>query len=240
MNSFNNENGKKTIIIKNIEDNTEKELEVLLSMTVFDLKREIERMFNLKNGFLNDYILKCKYRGMRSESLMGKDNSTLFDNHIRNYCLVSFGKVKNLGGGGPMNFTDVSKGNTIDLDFSSDAPSYRTAGKGINIFGICKCKNCKSKGNEVVCIVNKKKIDLTEEKFNITCPECSSIIEPKTVGFYLCKYRIYGEKIENKTIVDFDSGVQEANDKNNLKYYDQLSNGEAKFNKIIFEVIEYY
>ena len=239
MDSFKNE--KKEIIIRNIMNNIEKEAEVLLSMTVFDLKREIEKKFNLKNGFLDENChLRCKYYGLRTGFLLGEDNSTLFDNKIKNYCVITFSIIKNVGGGGTMNFTDVTKGNTKDLGFSPNAPSYRKGGKGINIFGICKCKNCKSQGNEVVYIVNKNKIDLTEEKFNISCPECSSIIEPKTAGFYLCKYRIYGEKIENKTIVDFDSGYQEANDKYHVKYYDKFSNGEAKFNKLIFEVIQYY
>ena len=44
------------------------------------------------------------------------------------------------GGNGPIIFTDVSKKNAINLGFSSFGPSYRKAGKGINIFGICKCQ----------------------------------------------------------------------------------------------------
>ena len=36
--------------------------------------------------------------------------------------------------GGGMTFTDVSKKNTINIGFSSSAPSYRKAKKGINIF----------------------------------------------------------------------------------------------------------
>ena len=87
---------------------------------------------------------------------MGNDNSTFFDNHIQNCCLVTFREEKNRGSN-PMNFSDISKGNTKDLSFSHDELSYRKGEKGINIFGICKCKICKSKGNEVVYIFNKKK-----------------------------------------------------------------------------------
>ncbi len=97
----------------------------------------------------------------------------------------------------------------------------------------------KANGKEVVVPIKKKKINLTEEKFNQKCPECESIIEPKTVGFYLCKYHIYGQKIEDKKIVDFDNDYQKANDREYLQYFD-AENGEAKFIELIFEVIEYY
>ena len=52
--------------------------------------------------------------------------------------------------GGGMTFTDVSKKNTINIGFSSSAPSYRTAEKGINIFGICKKSGCKAYEKEVI------------------------------------------------------------------------------------------
>ena len=47
------------------------------------------------------------------------------------------------GGGYPMMLTDLSKNKTKELKFSSNAPSYRKVTKGINIFGICNCKNVK-------------------------------------------------------------------------------------------------
>ena len=241
MDSFKNMNEKKTIFIKDLAVNKTIQLEVLLSMTVSDLKRVIERSFNLENGYLTVCIPRFINKGEKVGITLNDDNSTLFDNNVKNLGTITFSKLKNKGGGGfPMNFTDVSQGKTKDIGFSPKAPSYRFVGKGINIFGICKCKNCQAQGEEVVYRVNKKKIDLIEEKFNITCPECSSIIEPKTVGFWLCKYHIYGEKIENKRIVDFNCGYQEAKDKEHVKYYDEFSNGVAQFSQLIFEVIEYY
>ena len=139
-----------------------------------------------------------------------------------------------------MSFTDVSKGNTINLDFSPSAPSYRTPTKGINIFGICKCKLCKSNGKEVVVPVKEEKMNLIEEKLNQKWPECDSVIEPKTVGFFLCKYHIYGEKIEENKLVRFDNGYQEANDREKLQYNDDFSNRKGRFTNVIFEIIEYY
>ena len=69
---------------------------------------------------------------------------------------------------------------------------------------------------------------------------CDSIIEPTTVGFRLCQYHIYGAKLENKKIVEFDNGYKDANSSDSLIYYDKFSNGEAKFTNLIIEVIKYY
>ena len=142
--------------------------------------------------------------------------------------------------GGGMTFTDVSKKNTINIGFSSSAPSYRKAKKGINIFGICKKSGCKAYEKEVVVPVSKNKVDLIEEKFSFHCPECDSIIEPKTVGFWLCRYHIYGKKIDGDKLVDFDSGYEEAKDSEHLRYFDPKENGEAFFFKLIFEITDYY
>ena len=135
--------------------------------------------------------------------------------------------------GGGMTFTDVSKKNTVNLGFSSSAPSYRTANKGINIFGFCKKSGCNAYDKEVVVPISKNKVDLIEEKFSFHCPECDSIIEPKTVGFYLCKYHIYGSKLDDKILNDFDNGYEEASDKEHLQYFDPNSNKDAFFFKLI-------
>ena len=145
-----------------------------------------------------------------------------------------------ISGGGGMTFTDVSKKNTINLGFSSSAPSYRTARKGLNIFGICKKNDCKAYEKEVVAIISKNKVDIIEEKFSFLCPECNSIIVPKTVGFYLCKYHIYGKKLDGEKLVNFDGGHEEAEDKEHLRYFNPNSNGEAFFFKLIIEITGYY
>lgn len=144
------------------------------------------------------------------------------------------------GAGGPaMQFTDVSKNKTREIKFSKNAPSYRKASKGINIFGICNCKNCKAYKQKVVVIIKKKKFDLIKERDDLFCPECGANIIPKTVGFYLCKYKIYGKKIEEDKIVPFDNDIDEANNKDSLKYFDPELNGEIIMIELIFEVIEY-
>ena len=142
--------------------------------------------------------------------------------------------------GGGMTFTDVSKKNTINLGFSSSAPSYRKVRKGLNIFGICKKSGCNAYEKEVAVPISKNKVDLIEEKFTFHCPVCDSIIQPKTVGFYLCKYHIYGKKLNGDKLEEFDGGYEEAKDSEHLRYFDPSSNGEAFFFKLIFEITEYY
>ena len=228
---------QKKIFIKDLATNKEYEFDVDCSMKIYELKEKIEK----KIGRVMKSSLIIEHKNKRNPSSLNDENLTLKEAHFRNGDSIIIGKTEVTGGGGGiMSFTDVSKGNTINLDFSPSAPTYRTPTKGINIFGICKCKFCKANGQEVVVPVKEKKINLVEEKFNQKCPECDSVIEPKTVGFYLCKYHIYGEKIEDKKLVPFDNGYQEANDYENLQYYADFSNGDAKFTELIFEIIEYY
>ena len=143
---------------------------------------------------------------------------------LRNGCTVTLIRKKDCiyGGGPTINLTDGS------------------VKKGINIYGICKTKNCVECGNIVISSKHKDKINMMEEKYEFTCSKCGGIIEPKIVVFYLCKYRIYGSKIENKTVIDFDNGISDVNDKNDYSHFDELENGNTKFVDLIFEVISYH
>ena len=142
----------------------------------------------------------------------------------------------------PLNFTDVKNNKTKEIPFSKKAPSYRLVSKGINIFGICKCKKCDAYEEEVIVPIEKKKIDLIKERNKLFCPECGSLIDPQTVGFYLCKYRIYGKKVNdnNKRIEDFKIPIAEARNPNGFTYFDSDLNGKTMMFELIFEVIEYF
>ena len=142
-----------------------------------------------------------------------------------------------IGGGLAMEFTDVSKNNILGLGFSGHGPSYRAICKGINIFGNCHCKKCSAYKKEVVIRIERGKLDLIKNKEDFFCPECGSYIKPKTVGFYQCKYSIYGKKYENGNIKDF-CIIGEA--KNTFNYYDPKINGETTVIELIFEILKYY
>ena len=143
------------------------------------------------------------------------------------------------GAGYSMKFTDLIKNKTKEIRFSEKAPSYRKITKGINIFGICNFKKCKAYKKEVVVRIKKKKLDLIKERDELFCPECEATIIPKTVGFYLCKFRIYGKKIEDDLVKPFENEKDEANNKDSLKYFDPELNGEVIVTELIFEVLEY-
>jgi len=154
-----------------------------------------------------------------------------------NIFVVSTKGIK--GAGCAMLFTDLSKNKTKEIGFSKNAPSYRRATKGINIFGICNCKKCKAYKKEVVVPIKKKKLDLIKERDELFCPECEATIIPKTVGFYLCKFIIYGKKLVDDKVVPFENEEDEANKKDKLKYFDPELNGEIMVTELIFEVLEY-
>ena len=142
----------------------------------------------------------------------------------------------NQGGDYAMNFTDVSKQVHEEHYFSAKAPSYRIVTQGINIYGICKGKNCIAYKKEVV--VRQRgitKFDLIKEKDNLECPKCGGIIIPKTLGFHLCKYKVSGKKYSNNIIEPFEfEGIAE--NENSIQYFNPDENGETMFVELIIEV----
>ena len=150
---------------------------------------EVIKKFREKSGLDNPNIKYIFNAKQLNESLTVSE-AGLDDN--ANILVIETGGVKGYGGL-PMLFSDVSKNKTKELTLSKRAPSYRKITKGINIFGICKFKKCLAYQKEVVVRIKKKKFDLIEERNDLFCPECETLIVPKTVGFYLCKFKIYGK-----------------------------------------------
>jgi len=138
-----------------------------------------------------------------------------------------------------MMFTDLSKNKTSEIKCSKTAPSYRKIIKGINIFGICNFKKCQAYNKEVVLNVKKKKIDLIKERDELFCPDCEATIIPKTVGFYLCKFLIYGKIIENGKEKCFRNKEDEANKVDSMKYFDPGLNGKVMVTELVLEVLGY-
>ena len=154
-----------------------------------------------------------------------------------NIFVVSTVGVK--GAGYAMMFTDLSKNKAKEISFSPFAPSYREVTRGINIFGICNCKNCVAYKKEVVVNIYNREFDLIKERDNLFCPKCQSPIIPKTVGFYLGRYQISGKKIENNRVEKFMNPIDEATNSNSVKYFDPDLNGEVMMIELKIEVLEY-
>jgi len=168
------------------------------------------------------------------------NNLTVSELGLSNGSNILVMKAQNtIGANYSMMFTDLSKNKTSEIRCSKTAPSYRKIIKGINIFGICTFKKCKAYKKEVVSNVKKKKIDLIKERDELFCPECEAIIIPKTVGFYLCKFLIYGKIIENGKEKCFRNKEDEANKVDSMKYFDPGLNGNVMVTELVFEVLGY-
>lgn len=128
---------------------------------------------------------------------------------------------KEIRAGGPFfDFNKMRKEKVEKINTSNNESNYEKIHKGINIFGICRSQKCASCQKIVISDYNKEFIDFRDDLYDVTCPLCKGIIEPSTVAFYMCKYRIYGKKIENDKLVDFDNGYKEANSQEYCDYYD--------------------
>ena len=167
-------------------------------------------------------------------------NKTLQELKIRNGCSIQVEELHTLPGGGfSINFTDISKNIYEEHYFSKTAPDYRIASKGINVFGICKGKKCKAYKEEVICpLENKKIFNLLEEKDDLECPICGSLIVPKTLGFFSCEYRIKGKKLENDYNRPFEL-IDKASNKDSIRYFNPDKNGKAMITELIVEVIKF-
>ena len=181
------------------------------------------------NGLSLNSVLRDKYINKRNNLLLGK---TI----IENSDLCFFGD--NIGGGVPIDFADLSKGKTKELKFDNNAPEWRKAQEGLNIFGICCNPECKAYKKEVVFMPK-----LIDQKFNlndnitlIKCPICNTIIKLKTCGFWKCEYQIIGQKIEAGRLIDFDSKPKETKN-NEFEYYDPSENGNATWTKLLIYII---
>ena len=153
--------------------------------------------------------------------------------------VISSGNVKG-GGGFCMNFTDLSKKIYEEHYFSNNAPPYRNVFQGINICGDCKYENCMGYNQEVIVpLEGIQRLDLIKERGNLKCPICRSLIEPKTVAFYLCKYKISGKKFENSKVTQY-SFCGNAYKNDSLHYYDPIKNGETLIIELIIEITNYY
>jgi len=165
-----------------------------------------------------------------------EDNRTLADYNIqRESRLDLILRLRGGGGGIPISFVDVEKGITKYLDFSHSAPRWRYADIGLNIFGICKKENCVAFNKEVVFYAGiNLKFNLQKNIVNIKCPMCDGIIMPKTCGFWKCKYKFEGDKIEKGELKHINTEYKETNG-DKFEYLDPLDN-----NSVIWTNLDIY
>jgi hypothetical protein len=206
-------------------------------------------IFILCNGYekVSDVILRYRIKSKDNDptarflfnSKKLNPYHTVFESGLSHNDPIQVITSEVFGGSCSMIFTDTSKNKIREIQFSKTAPSYRQVAKGINIFGICNFKKCKAYKKEVIIKVKKKKLDLIKEREELYCPECEAIIIPKTVGFYLCKFVIYGKKLEGGKEESFRNKEDEANKKDSFKFFDPELNGKVMVTELVFEVLDY-
>ena len=170
-------------------------------------------------------------------------NVSILSQGILDGSLINVSSYSVKGGGGfCAKFTDVSQMKTINLEVSNIGPSYRKVDKGINIFGKCNCQSCEAGiyNIQVIVPIESNKFDLINQKDEIFCPQCQSHIKLETVGFYMCKFKIYGKKYEDGLVRNFENPIDESIYPKVIKYFDPDMNNETTFIELIFEVLNYY
>ena len=182
-----------------------------------------------KSSFSED--LKKNFKKIKEASL------------LNSYIVLIRKNIIKGAGGMDFKFTDVSKERIKNLKITNTAPKWRKARQGLNIFGICQKKECSAYKKEVVYIPENMDIEknsfvfnVIEQRENMKCPICKSIIKPKTVGFYKCEYQIIGKKIEEGEPIQYDSKPKETKD-DNFEYFDPDENGEEEWTKMVIYVL---
>ena len=116
----------------------------------------------------------------------------------------------------------MKSGKIKRLDFSAEAPKWRSVVKGLNIFGVCKNSKCKAFKKEIIYKVGiNTKFDFNTQKREIVCPICNKNFSPKTLGFWKSEYQIKGEKLKNGEYSEVDINGRETKD-DDFEYFDSV------------------
>lgn len=165
------------------------------------------------------------------------DNKTLKDYKITNGSTISM-RTMIREKGPPVDFIDPETASVKSLKFSKNAPEWRKAIPGLNLFGICQNKECMAFQKEIIHMVgytdNSKYSDgfnFNEEVENILCPICKWITECKTCGLYKCEYQFVGERIKNGKKEHYDSKNETAG--NNFEYFNPDKKDVVRWTQLV-------
>ena len=139
--------------IKLIFQSDERKIEMTFpkKITVEDaLTQFLIKTNSIINLSVNHIVFVCGPRVLNIPSNLKKTLSVL----KANQCTIKVVDQDNIlaGGGYPVDFCDISRQIHEDHTLTSDGPSYRTTGKGINIYGKCRGRE----GKKIVLPMIKK------------------------------------------------------------------------------------
>ena len=99
-------------------------------------------------------------------------------------------------GGKGVPFADIKNSSGwVRLQWSSKAPKWRRAKRGLCIEGICKNKRCPAYKQLVIMNLEFNEFDLIEDSHECKCPICKQHITPFTFGVNNCEWNYVGRKV---------------------------------------------
>ena len=104
----------------------------------------------------------------------------------------------------PFEFTNFK--NQEEISFSSTAPAWRTLCRGLNLEGTCVNGSCEACNKKVWIQKGFGTFSMEEEVCESVCPMCAKEVKGiKECGFFYCKYRIKGRKVDDTQVNITDS-----------------------------------
>ena len=108
---------------------------------------------------------------------------------------------------------------------------------GINIVGKCCNKKCRYNNQQVISNYDDDKFEFVSNLYNIVCPHCSSLIIPRKIAFYKCKFIISGKKVVGDNVVPFSfNDLIEINDNNYFYIFEPESDKDTTYIEILCQV----
>ena len=207
----------KEIYIQNIETDEVKPLKISMSKTVKELKKEIEKLFNLPYS-LDNLCLRVKHIFIPLGKIITEENEdkTLFENHFTVDCVVMFGIIKNIGGG-------YSK--EINIKFIKE-PKYISTfiQKEEELYGLLK-----------LCLLKEISSKFTKEQIK-QLPKLLSYILTVLKNGYISDtiaeedIKKILEKMKGSDILNFSKYIDQVIDLGQIKMLKQFLNQEDKNN----------
>ena len=195
---------------------------------------------------ISDKTTKFIFRG---ETYGIATNFTFREIGINTDCDIFFGNPGISGGGGSESntFANLSeefiRKDNVSIN-NPNIPDWRAVGKGINLYGICKNKNCVACGHQVIKPVFSKEYNVYDEGFMGICPMCGKHFDLDTCSFYYCDYKVEGTyfDISKDDWVDLPGRIQKTSGGKDF-YYDfnkkvEGKEGKVKYKKLLLKVIE--
>ena len=207
----------KEIFIRNLTTDEVRPLKISMSKTVKELKKEIEKLFNLDYS-LDDDRIRVANNGMCSGKRIQEENEdkTLFENHFSIHCVVIFGKEKNRGGG-------YSK--EINIKFIKEPKNILPFNqKEEEIFGLLK-----------LCLLKEISSKFTKEQIK-QLPNLLSyiitVLKNGYIGDTIAEEDIKKvlEKMKGSDILNFSKYIDQTIDLSQIKMLKQFLNQEDKNN----------